>query len=75
MSVITRTRAIGLALASGLFSNLALACPVCFIASEETRGAYIGTTVLMSLLPLAMAGGLVLWLRRRFREAEDAASR
>lgn len=43
----------------------AFACAVCFDAKEGTREAFLGTTILLSLLPLAMVGGIVLWLWRR----------
>jgi hypothetical protein len=43
------------------------ACAVCFDAKEANRAAFLATTVFMSLLPLGLAAGLVLWLRRRAR--------
>jgi cytochrome c oxidase assembly protein subunit 15 len=49
-----------------------LACSVCISATEETRMAYYGTTVLLILLPLALLatlGGWLWWLARRQREA------
>ncbi len=42
----------------------AFACAVCFDASAETRGAFLGTTVFLSLLPLAVIGLIVFWLYR-----------
>lgn len=51
---------------------LALACPVCFDANEANRDAYLGTTILLSLLPLAFVGGVVLVLRVRARAHEKA---
>lgn len=47
--------------------SLALACPVCFDANEANRDAYVGTTVLLSLLPLAFIGAVALVLRARAR--------
>ena len=45
-----------------------LACPVCGQASEQTSGAYVVMTVIMSLLPLTAIGGLVVWVARQMRE-------
>lgn len=47
----------------------ARACSVCFVAEEETRVAFLVTTGLLTLLPLAFAGGVVWWLVKRAREA------
>lgn len=46
------------------------ACAVCFDAKAANRAAFLATTVFMSLLPLAMAAGLVAWLKKRQREVE-----
>lgn len=59
--------ALGLAL---LTAAPAAACPVCFDAEDEAREAYLATTAVLSLLPLALAGGAALWVRRRLRERE-----
>jgi len=40
------------------------ACPVCFSGSRRIRLAFFGTTILLSLLPLGMIGGGLVWLRR-----------
>jgi hypothetical protein len=50
------------------------ACAVCGAGQEdETRLAFILTTALMTALPLAMLGGLFLWLRKRARALDEAA--
>lgn len=49
------------------------ACPVCFDPREENRAAFFATTVFLSLLPLGMVAGVVLWLRRRMRTLDRAA--
>jgi uncharacterized membrane protein YcfT len=59
-----------LALVVALISGAALACPVCGTPSEQGQGAYLFMTPIMSLLPLALVGGLVFWLVRRVRRAE-----
>ena len=45
----------------------ALACPVCFDANEANRDAFLGTTILLSLLPLAFIGAVLWVLRKRAR--------
>ena len=64
--------AIAAAAVSWLAPAIALACPVCFDANEANRDAYVGTTVLLSLLPLAFVGAVVLALRARSRAREKA---
>jgi hypothetical protein len=58
--------AIAAALAAAL-PRLALACPVCMAADARRTSAYVATTVLLSLLPLAAIGGIgwVIWRRSR----------
>lgn len=54
----------------------ALACPLCIAAqSESVQQAFALASLFLSVLPLAMIGGLFLWLRRRARQlaAEEAA--
>jgi len=43
----------------------AWACPSCAVASEEARFAYYATTGFLSLLPLAMVGGVVYYVARK----------
>ncbi len=45
----------------------AWACPVCFDRDDEARIAFLATTGLLTLLPLGMVGGAVVWVRRRAR--------
>ena len=52
--------------------GVAEACAVCFSATESNRGAFIGTTVFLTLLPLLMIGSVALYVRRRLREIESA---
>ncbi len=42
-------------------------CPVCFSATEANRDAFLGTTILLSLLPLAFIVGVLWFLRERAR--------
>lgn len=43
------------------------ACPVCFSAKEETRVAFYLSTAFLSLLPLSMIAGVILWIRGKFK--------
>ena len=52
------------------------ACAVCMSGREEaSQWAFIGTTVVLSLLPLGLVGGVVFWIRRRLRQLEAEESR
>ncbi|HXV36771.1 MAG TPA: hypothetical protein VEC18_06470 [Myxococcota bacterium] len=62
-------------LAALLVPSLAAACAVCFTGrTDETRVAFLATTVLLTALPLAMIGSLVWWLRRRAQQLEQRAT-
>jgi hypothetical protein len=54
---------------------VAHACPVCFDPRDENRFAFLATTIFLSLLPLGLAGGMLLWVRHRWNtfEAEQVA--
>ena len=45
-------------------ASQAYACPVCGFGRGGTTSAYLITAVLMSLVPLMMAGAIVYYLRR-----------
>lgn len=45
----------------------ALACPVCFSGTADVLLAYLATAVVLSVLPLAFIGGIIVWFRRRTR--------
>jgi hypothetical protein len=47
----------------------AAACSSCFTATEATRQAYYGTTLLLIGVPFTLAAALGLWLRRASRRA------
>jgi len=44
------------------------ACSACMIADPKTAGTYLGMTMMMSILPLGLIGGLVYWLWRRYSD-------
>ena len=44
-------------------------CPVCLDSREAPRLAFFATTILLSLLPLAMIAVVVWWLRVRSRRS------
>ena len=50
-----------------LAPDLAHACPGCIDLKTKNRVAFFVTTIVLSLLPLGMVGGMVVWLRRRAR--------
>jgi len=51
----------------------AMACSVCFSATDQNRMAFLGTTIFLSLLPLLLIGGVgvVVWKRSRTVENEE----
>jgi hypothetical protein len=54
-----------------LQTEKAHACAVCFAGEEATRGAFIGTTVFMSLFPLVIIFGGIWILYKRSIVAEE----
>jgi hypothetical protein len=50
--------------------DVAHACPSCASPLEENRQAFVDTTIFLTVVPLAMIGGLVWWIRRKAREVE-----
>jgi hypothetical protein len=59
-----------LLLSTALVPDAASACSVCYVGAEESRKAFLLTTVLLSLLPLGMIGTFAWWFWRRMRDAE-----
>jgi hypothetical protein len=69
--------------ASGLFAlwaaaapGLARACPVCSAGSNDAgQSGFLMGTIFLSVLPLALIGGIAWWIHRRAREiaVRDAA--
>jgi NADH:ubiquinone oxidoreductase subunit 3 (subunit A) len=66
VSVATTSRALALSAFAFvvLTPTITYACPVCFDANEANRTAFVATTIFLSTLPLAMVGGIALWVRR-----------
>jgi len=56
-------------LAVSAVPNLAAACAVCGagVDDDQSRIAYLLTSALLSVLPLALLGGFLLWVRRQHR--------
>ena len=42
----------------------AYACAVCGAAVDRSKSVFLGTTILLSLLPLAMIGAALWWIAR-----------
>jgi hypothetical protein len=59
-----------LAMLTTLAAGAAWACPVCGLPSEQGQGAYLFMTGIMSLLPLTLLGGVVVWVVLRVRRAD-----
>lgn len=55
-----------------LVPSVVFACPVCGNAPERSRAAYTMMTVVMSLLPLGVIGGLGYVFAQRLRKADAA---
>ena len=62
-----RLLALGWALVAHGMPSAALACAVCGGGVERSRMAFFGTTILLSLLPLALMAGGLLWIARHAR--------
>ena len=52
--------------------DAASACSVCYAGAEESRKAFLFTTVLLSLLPIGMIATLAWWVWRHAQEADAA---
>lgn len=50
-----------------LVSVPAHACSVCYVTNDASRYAYYATTILLSFLPLAMIGGVIYYIAKKYR--------
>jgi len=55
--------------------DVADACAVCGAAVDRNKSAFVGTTILLSLLPLALLGAGLWWIGRRGNLSEEFAER
>jgi len=56
-----------------LAPRAALACSVCSAGrDDETRTAFLLTTVVLSVLPLLLVGSFAWWVRRQLRAPSDS---
>ena len=53
------------------YAPSSFACSVCFFVDDEARYAYLGTTALLTFVPLGMFAGMALWVRRKLRERRE----
>lgn len=69
----TRNAAAGLLVLALLWApSVSQACSQCLATrTRQNQLAFIGTTVFLSLMPLVLVGGIVLWLRRRLQAAGE----
>ena len=47
------------------WSSLALACAACGFGQDSTRSAFLITTALLTCAPIAMIGGVFLYLKKK----------
>jgi hypothetical protein len=57
-----------------LWSGDVLACPSCVDPREANTNAFLGSTVALSLIPLAFIFGVVAWVVKHERAANRAAA-
>ena len=50
----------------------AIGCASCGFGDDGTRGAFLATTAIMTLVPLLALGGFILYLRFRFKKVKEA---
>jgi len=50
--------------------DAASACSVCYGGAEESRKAFLFTTVLLSMLPVGMLGAFAWWVWRSIKETD-----
>lgn len=56
--------------------SVSQACSQCLATrTRANQIAFIATTVFLSVMPLLVVGGIVLWLRKKIREAAAAEPR
>jgi hypothetical protein len=55
-----------------LLPDSAHACPVCFDPRDENRFAFLATTIFLTLLPLGLVAGVLLWVRHRSRQLAES---
>ena len=74
---VTVTAAVVLLAVAALAPEAARACAACGFGEDESRSAYIVTTVALSVLPLTLIATLALWLRHahKRRTAEHAETK
>ena len=51
-----------------LLSGIAYACPVCGVGEESTREVYISSTIMLTLMPLFMLGGIGFFIYKKVQE-------
>lgn len=51
---------------------LTIACAVCGAGQDPAKDSYVTMSLVISALPLLMLGGIVWWVVRAARKAEEA---
>jgi hypothetical protein len=65
----------GLLILTLMLSETVWACPVCGFGQDKARGAFIVTTGIMTVVPLTLIGGVIVWLRQRSLRANTDKTR
>jgi hypothetical protein len=68
------TRLLVAAVALPLIPAATWACSSCIVTDPKNANTYLGMTLMMSILPLGMLGGLIYWFWRRYTQEPSAAS-
>ena len=61
----------GLLILTLMLTETVWACPVCGFGQDKARGAFIVTTGIMTVVPLTLIGGVLVWLRQRSLRANN----
>ena len=66
----SRAIAVLVAFVVAALPSAAAACAACGFGEDQSRTAYIATTVFMSALPLILIFGFVFWMRKRTKQIQ-----
>ncbi len=53
-----------------VFTQDALACPVCFSATGGTVIAFRNSTFFLSVIPLLFIGGTIFWIYHKYKKSD-----
>lgn len=70
MRALVKIQLLMMLLSSSLFETSAFACAVCGTAKEESRVAFMVTTIIMTVVPLIAIGFVVHYIYRQVKARE-----